>query len=135
MFNELKAAGLIPTGKGALKKADFMLTGSQAAPDYSSISVILGHSVSTGHTSELIAIIEANASKGGGYQTQASEITGKLEAHKALEDELKECRDAIKSTEKLREEFEARQRQEQKGKPPQKTLLEAMGFGDSDSDE
>jgi len=32
---------------------------------------------------------------------------------------------------KLREEFEARAREEQKGKPPQKTLLEAMGFDDS----
>ncbi|MDP6637322.1 MAG: Rne/Rng family ribonuclease [Phycisphaerae bacterium] len=34
---------------------------------------------------------------------------------------------------KLREEFEAKRLEEQKGKPPQKTLLEAMGF-DDDSD-
>jgi ribonuclease E len=31
---------------------------------------------------------------------------------------------------KMREEFEARRLEEQKGKPPQKTLLEAMGFDD-----
>jgi ribonuclease E len=31
---------------------------------------------------------------------------------------------------KMREEFEARRLKEQKGKPPQKTLLEAMGFDD-----
>ena len=31
---------------------------------------------------------------------------------------------------KLREEFEAKRLAEQKGKPPKKTLLEAMGFGD-----
>jgi ribonuclease E len=32
---------------------------------------------------------------------------------------------------KLREEFEARRLEEQKGKPPKKTLLEAMGFDDT----
>ncbi len=40
---------------------------------------------------------------------------------------------AVTPPSKLREEFEARQREERKGKPPQKTLLEAMGFDDSDS--
>jgi len=39
---------------------------------------------------------------------------------------------AVTPPSKLREEFEARQREERKGKPPQKTLLEAMGFGESD---
>jgi ribonuclease E len=37
---------------------------------------------------------------------------------------------AVTPPSQLREEFEARQREEQKGKPPQKTLLEAMGFDD-----
>ena len=37
---------------------------------------------------------------------------------------------AVTTPSQLREEFEARQREEQKGKPPQKTLLEAMGFDD-----
>jgi ribonuclease E len=40
---------------------------------------------------------------------------------------------AVTPPSKLREQFEARQREERKGKPPQKTLLEAMGFDDSDS--
>jgi len=105
LFNELKAAGLLPTGKGALKKADLMLKGSQAAPDYESVRVILDLAASASHSSELTALIESNAGKGGDYHTQAREITSKLEAHKALEDELKQCRNTIKSTEKLREEL------------------------------
>jgi ribonuclease E len=37
---------------------------------------------------------------------------------------------AVTPPSKLREEFEAKRLEEQKGKPPQKTLLEAMGFDD-----
>ncbi len=103
LFTEIKVAGLLP--KGA-KKGFYCAEGyAQGDPQFTNGQRVLDLASSVGHNSAFTAVIEATMAAGRQAKATAERIEAKLTTHKALEDESKTLKAAIKSTEVKRDEL------------------------------
>jgi type I restriction enzyme M protein len=103
LFTEIKAAGLLPKGtdKGHHCSDGFSAKEAQ----FGNGQRVLDLAASVGHTSAIAAVIEQAMTTGQRAKTTASRAEAKLATHKALEDEAKALKAAIKSTEAKKDEL------------------------------
>ncbi|WP_264404635.1 N-6 DNA methylase [Vibrio owensii] len=101
-FTQLKNSAELPKGT---KQGDFAkgLTGKEM--NFAVHSEILALADELGVQLDNLDQIKEHARKGGVAVAEATAIEAKLEAHKALEDELKQLKAEIKETEKRRDEL------------------------------
>lgn len=101
LFTELKVAGHVGNkGPNDEPKSYFISDGfSQKDPVFENGERILGLAGSFGHFSDFVGIISNAINSGTAYRHQATRIDKQLARHKALEDEVRELKATIRSTE------------------------------------
>lgn len=103
LFTEIKITGLMPRGA---RKGFYCTEGyAQGEAQFGNGQRVLDLAASLGHTSTFIAVIEAAMAAGQQAKATAERIEAKLATHKALEDEAKTLKAAIKSTEAKKDEL------------------------------
>lgn len=103
LFTEIKAAGLLPKGTDKGHHCSDGLTAKEA--EFGNGQRVLDLAASVGHASAIATVIEAAMAAGQQAKTTASRAEAKLATHKALEDEAKVLKAAIKSTEAKKDEL------------------------------
>jgi len=103
LFTEIKVAGLLPTGTAKGHHCSDGLTAKEA--QFGNGKRVLDLAASLGHTSAIASVIEQAMASGQQAKTTASRAEAKLATHKALEDEAKPLKAAIKSTEAKKDEL------------------------------
>ncbi|ODP31231.1 type I restriction-modification system subunit M [Pandoraea sp. ISTKB] len=103
LFTEIKATGMLPksTDKGHHCSDGFTAKEAQ----FGNGQRVLDLAASVGHTSAIEAVIEQAMTTGQQAQTTARRAEAKLATHKALEDEARALKAAIKSTEAKKDEL------------------------------
>jgi type I restriction enzyme M protein len=108
LFAELKAAQQIPNGA---RKSDFMVNGTQSAPDFASAQTILQLAGEIDFESDRIEMIRERMQNGREALERAQTRVARLERHKALEDEAKQLKADLRATEKKQDELVAAARE------------------------
>lgn len=103
LFTEIKVANLLPKGIDKIHYCSDGLTAKDA--QFDNAQRILDLAASVGHHSTITTVIEQCMDAGRQAKTRANRAEEKLAAHKALEDEAKELKIAIKSTESKKYEL------------------------------
>lgn len=125
LFTEIKAAGLLP--KGA-KKGFYCIEGyAQGEAEFTNGERVLDLAASVGRTSTFNAVIEAAMVTGRQAKALAERIETKLATHKALEDEARALKAAIKSTESKKDELVERARQKISKDEARQVIVERLG--------
>ena len=100
----LNKDGLIPKGR---KKGEFTKGMTQKEADFSVTDLILELAGSNGKFTETVSQIQTCRSEGIQAKQRSNEIVERLQAHSALEDELKSLKAGIKHVEKQNDELVA----------------------------
>jgi len=104
LYNELKAAKLIPRGT---RKSDFTVKGTQKIPDYSSAERILAIVGSaSGRFERAGAIVELMRAGKLAFE-QLERLTERLARHRALEDEVRRLKAELRATEHRQDDLVA----------------------------
>ncbi|OEZ48388.1 putative type I restriction enzymeP M protein [Janthinobacterium sp. MP5059B] len=103
LFTEIKAAGKLPKGTDKGYYCSDGLTAKEA--QFGNGQRVLDLAASVGHTSVFTTAIEQAMAAGQQAKNTAERIEAKLTTHKALEDEAKMLKAAIKSTEAKKDEL------------------------------
>lgn len=103
LFTEIKAANLLPnsTPKGFYCSEGY----AQGAAEFANGQRVRDLATSVGHTSAIAKVIEQAMTNGQQAKNTACRAEAKLATHKALEDEAKILKAAIKSTETKKNEL------------------------------
>jgi len=125
LFTEIKAAGKLPKGtdKGYHCAEGFAAKEAQFGNGRRVLD--LAHSV--GHASEIAAAIEEAMSAGQAAKGRALHLERQLSAHKALEDEAKALKAAIKSTDARKDELVEQARLKISRDEARRTIVERLG--------
>jgi type I restriction enzyme M protein len=103
LFVEIKAAGLLPKSIDKGHHCSDGLTAKEA--QFSNGQRVLDLATRVGHNSSIAAVIEQAMALGQQAKTTSDRTEAKLTTHKALEDEAKALKAAIKSTEARKDEL------------------------------
>ncbi|UCV28612.1 SAM-dependent methyltransferase [Ferribacterium limneticum] len=125
LFTEIKVAGLLP--KGA-KKGFYCTEGyAQGEAEFGNGQRVLDLAASVEHTSTFTSVIEAAMTAGQQGEATAERIEVKLTTHKALEDEAKSLKAAIKSTEAKKDELVEQARLKISKDEARQVIVERLG--------
>lgn len=103
LFVEIKAAGLLPKGTDKGHHCSDGLTAKEA--QFGNGQRVLDLAASVGHSSSIAAVIKQAMALGQQAKSTSVRAETKLTTHKALEDEAKTLKAAIKSTEAKKDEL------------------------------
>lgn len=123
LFTELNAADAISKGT---KKGDLSVKGKQTEPDFDSANRILELAQQSGHASGLIAVIQQHQDEGTTTFQRLGSVEDRLARHKALEDEQKELKKKLKTTENKKEELVAKAREKIDREEARTVILERL---------
>jgi type I restriction enzyme M protein len=125
LFAEIKVAGLLP--KGA-KKGFYCTEGfTQAAAEFSNGQRILDLVASVNHTSSIAVVVQQSMQQGLQAKAAAERAEVKLKTHKALEDEAKALKAAIKSTEAKKDQLVEQARLKISKDEARQVIVERLG--------
>ena len=125
LFSEIKLAGLLPKGTDKAHHCSDGFTAKEA--QFANGQRVLDLSASVGHTSTFASVIEAAMAAGQQAKATAERIEAKLATHKALEDEAKALKAAIKSTEAKKDELVEQARLKISKDEARQVIVERLG--------
>lgn len=125
LFTEIKAADLLPKGTDKSHHCSDGLTAKEA--EFANGQRVLDLATSVGHTSAIAAVIEQAMTAGQQAKTTANHAEAKLATHKALEDEAKSLKAAIKSTEAKKDELVEQARLKISKEEARVVIIERLG--------
>lgn len=125
LFTEIKVAGRLPKGTDKGHHCSDGFTAKEA--QFANGQRVLDLAASVGHTSTFAAVIEAAMAAGQQAKATAERIEAKLTTHKALEDEAKTLKAAIKSTEARKDELVAQARLKISKDEARQVIVERLG--------
>ncbi|WP_443114739.1 N-6 DNA methylase [Herbaspirillum seropedicae] len=125
LFTEIKVAGLLPKGSDKGQYCSDGLSTKEA--QFGNGQRVLDLASSVGHRSTFTSVIEASMHAGEQAKANAARIEAKLAAHKALEDEAKALKAAIKSTESRKDDLVEQARMKISKDEARQIIVERLG--------
>jgi type I restriction enzyme M protein len=125
LFVEIKAAGKLPRGTDKGHYCSDGFTTKEA--NFGNGQRVLDLAASLGHASTISAVIEQAMQRGHLAKTAAERAEAKLATHKALEDEAKALKAAIKSTQARKDELVEQARLKISKDEARRVIIERLG--------
>ena len=125
LFSEIKVAGRLPKGTDKAHHCSDGFTAKEA--QFANGQRVLDLAASVGHSSTFASVIEAAMGAGQLAKATAERIEAKLTTHKALEDEAKTLKSAIKSTEAKKDELVEQARLKISKDEARQVIVERLG--------
>jgi len=125
LFVEIKAAGKLPKGTEKSHHCTDGFTAKEA--QFANGQRVLDLSASVGLTSNIAAVIQQAMQQGQQAKATAQRVEAKLANHKALEDEAKSLKSAIKSTEAKKDELVEQARLKISKDEARQVIVERLG--------
>ena len=125
LFAEIKVAGRLPKGTDKAHHCSDGFTAREA--QFGHGQRVLDLAALVGHTSTFASVIETAMAAGQQAKATAERIEAKLTTHKALEDEAKTLKAAIKSTEAKKDELVEQARLKISKDEARQVIIERLG--------
>ncbi len=125
LFTDIKIAGRLPKGTDKAHHCSDGFTAKEA--QFANGQRVLDLAASVGHASTFASVIETAMAAGQQAKATAERIEAKLATHKALEDEAKTLKTAIKSTEATKDKLVEQARLKISQDEARQVIVERLG--------